>query len=186
MAHTSHRGRLAADVGGGVGVMRPLRIHSGPIMPLQRGMARRRRYNQALGNTLPYRLLWSRTAGYRAINRRRRALHDLALRDRAMWERLSQWGNRFRSVNDPIEAEVYRIRCELYCALASGVDTKQAFQAHYGRAKAACEAFNAKQEAILNKRRTWHNTDTGHFSPDEAWQRLRHAVRMYQQLTCGA
>lgn len=60
---------------------------------------------------------------------------------------------------------------------------EQAFQTHYERAKTACEAFNAKQETILSKRRSWHNTDTGHFSPEEAWQRLRHTVRMYQKIT---
>lgn len=109
-------------------------------------------------------------------------LHELAGRDRRMYESLSTHGQRFHSVNDPIDAEVYHIRCELYCALAAGADAEQAFQAHYDRAKVACEQFNAKQEAILNKRRSWHNTDTGHLSPDAAWQRLRHAVRMYQSL----
>jgi len=93
---------------------------------------------------------------------------------------LYRHGAQFHSVNDPIEAEIYRIRCELYNALAADADAEQAFQEHYGRAKAACEQFNARQTA-MHKRRGWHDTDSGFFSPDEAWQRLRHAVRIYQQ-----
>lgn len=109
-------------------------------------------------------------------------LYELARRDRQISETLYRHGTRFHSVNDPIEAEIYRIRCELYCALATGEDAEQAFQTHYERAKVACEQFNAKQDAALWRRRSWHNTDTGHFSPDEAWQRLRHALKIYQGL----
>lgn len=109
-------------------------------------------------------------------------LYELARHDRQMSEHLYVWGERFHSVNDPIEAEIYRIRCELYCALAAGVDAEQAFQEHYERACIACERFNTKQEAALKGRRSWHNTDTGHFSTDAAWQRLRHALRMHKQI----
>lgn len=97
-----------------------------------------------------------------------------------MWERLSQWGNRFHSVNDPIEAEIYHIRCELYCALAAGADVEQTFKRHYERAQAACERFNTKQAVGL--KRSWHPTGAGYFSPDAAWQRLRHAIRTYQRM----
>lgn len=160
--------------------MQPLRIHRRSLLALQRGMLRRHHYYQALGDAGAYRRLRSHVAGYRAINKRRRALYDLARRDRVMWERLSQWGNRFHSVNDPIEAEVYRLRCELYCALAAGADVEQTFACHYERARVVCERFNAKQTTGL--KRSWHPTDAGYFSPDAAWQHLRHAVRMYQQI----
>lgn len=159
-----------------------LHIHHGSTLALQRGMLRRHRWYQTLADTRTIRRARSRAIVYRTINRQRRALHELAQRDRELWERLSTWGDRFHNANDPIEAEVYRIRCELYCALAAGAYVEHAFERHYERAKAACEAFNAKQEAVLNKRRSWHNTDTGHFSPEAAWQRLRHAVRMYQKI----
>lgn len=118
---------------------------------------------------------------YRTIQGRFNRIYELAARDRQMSETLYSWGNRFHSVNDPIEAEIYRIRCELYCALvAEGTDKEQAFEAHYERAKAACEQFNARQATRL--KRSWHPTDAGHFSPEAAWQWLRHAVRMYERV----
>ncbi len=179
--------------------MRELRIHRGAIKPLQCGMLRRHRYYQALGNARSYRLLKSRTAGYRELNRQwrakhgpvtaeqREALYVLARRDRAMAERLSQWGQRFQSVNDPIDAEIYRIRCELYCALAAGEGAETAFQSHAERAHAACERFNARQDAILKQvgRRDWHPTTTGYLTPDESWHRLRHAVQMFAWIRDG-
>jgi hypothetical protein len=116
------------------------------------------------------------------IGARKEALYELARRDRQMSETLYRHDNRFHGVNDPIEAEVYCIRCELYCALADGADAEVVFQSHYDRAKAACEQFNVRQEAAM-RRRSWHETDTGYFSPDEAWQRLRHAIRTYDQIT---
>ncbi len=161
--------------------MRALHHHHGTILPLQRGMLRRHRWYQALVDARPTRRARSHAASYRSINKIRRAMHEQARRDREMWEKLSQWGDRFHSVNDPIEAEIYHIRCDLYNALAAGAYAEHAFERHYGRARAACERFNAKQEAAM-KRKTWHDTDIGHFSPDEAWQRLRHAVRMYERV----
>ena len=118
-----------------------------------------------------------------ATNSTQARMYDLARHDREMSIRLYSWGDRFHSVNDPIEAEIYRIRCELYCALAAGVeDVEAVFTAHYDRARAACERFNAKQEVLLLKK-SWHPTTTGYFSIDEAWQRLRHAIGMHKQMS---
>ncbi len=109
-------------------------------------------------------------------------LHDLARRDRQRFEGLERQSDRIPSVTDPIEAEVLRCRNALYCTLAAGViDVEVAFQTHYERAKAACEHYNKAQERRIGKK-SWHDTHTGYFSPDEAWQRLRHAVRMYKAI----
>lgn len=113
------------------------------------------------------------------MNRRKRRLYELARQDRQRFEALDRPTGRFPSVTDPIESAVHRIRNEFYCALAAGCDVEQAFQAHYERAKAACEHYNKAQEAAY-KRKVWNPTHIGFFSPDEAWQRLRHAVRMYK------
>ena len=161
--------------------MRKLHTRHEPIATLQHAMLCRHRWYRTLRDARATRRARSHAAAYRAINRRRRALHELARQDRLMWERLNTWGNRFRSVNDPIEAEVYRLRCELYNALAAGADVERAFERHYEQAEAACERFNAGQEARMSKR-DWHPTHIGHYSPEAAWQRLRHAVRMYQEI----
>lgn len=107
-------------------------------------------------------------------------LYELARQDRQWFETLERPSGRTPSVADPIEATVLRIRNALYCALAAGAGLEAAFADHYEQARVACERYNAAQEAATHK--SWHNTDTGYFSPDEAWQRLRHAVKMYQQM----
>jgi hypothetical protein len=161
------------------------RIQCTSILSRQRGALRRQRWYAALDDARPIRRARSQTATYRALNRRRRALCALAASDRQRSNTLYARGARWHSVSDPVEAEVLRLRCELYCALAQGHDAEQAFQAHYERARVACEAFNAQQEAALKQRRSWHNTDIGYFSADEAWTRLRHAITMYRRL-CAA
>jgi len=152
-------------------------IQHTPILARQRGALRRQRWYRTLDNARPIRQARSHAATYRALNAKRRRLYALAAADRQRSTTLYSHGARFHSITDPIEAEVLRLRCELYCALAQGVDKEQAFAAAYERAVAACEAFNTRQEQAMRK--SWHPTDTGYFNSDEAWTRLRHAVTMY-------
>lgn len=107
-------------------------------------------------------------------------LYALARDDRSMAEMFERGTGRLSSVNDPIDAELYRLRNALYCALATGAEPEAAFQEHYARAAAACERFNAKQGQ--GDGRTWHPTASGYCAPEAAWQRLRHAIRLYTQL----
>jgi hypothetical protein len=151
------------------------------ILSRQRGALRRQCWYRALGtDARAVRVVRSHAATYRAVNQRRRTLYALAADDRQRAHTLSAYGGRWHSVTDPAEAEVLRIRCELYSTLAQGCDVEQAFQASYERAKAVCERYNAAQERRM--RASWHPTDSGHFSADEAWTRLRHAVQMYRGL----
>jgi hypothetical protein len=151
------------------------------ILSRQRGALRRQCWYRALGtDARAVRIVRSHAASYRALNTRRRRLYELAAADRQRSTVLYEHGNRWHSATDPIEAEVLRIRCELYSTLAQGCDVEQAFQASYERAKAVCERYNAAQERRM--RASWHPTDSGHFSADEAWTRLRHAVQMYRGL----
>jgi hypothetical protein len=150
------------------------------ILSRQCGALRRHRWYVARGGDRALRRARSHAATYRAVNRQRRTLYALAADDRQRAHTLSAYGGRWHSVTDPAEAEVLRIRCELYSTLAQGCDVEQAFQASYERAKAVCERYNAAQERRM--RASWHPTDSGHFSADEAWTRLRHAVQMYRGL----
>ena len=153
-----------------------------PILPVQRAVLLRHRWYRTLGDARAIRRARSHAAAYRALNQRRRRLYDLAARDRQMSNTLYTHGARWQSVTDPIQAEIYRIRCELYCALVKTCDPEAAFQAHYARAAASCERYNTAQAEQHKGRKSWHMTDVGYFSPDAAWQQLRHAIRMYQTI----
>ena len=158
------------------------RIQRTPIIARQYGAARRHRWYRALGDARAIRRARSHAATYRALNQRRRRLYDLAARDRQMSDTRYTHGARWHAVTDPIQAEIYRIRCELYCALVKTCDPEAAFQAHYARAAASCERYNTAQAAQNKGRTSWHMTDIGSFSPDEAWRQLRHAIRMYRTI----
>jgi hypothetical protein len=107
-------------------------------------------------------------------------LYELARQDRQRSTTLYAHGNRWHSVTDPIDAEIYRIRCELYCALAQGAEPENAFESHYAQAKTAVEKFNARQAELFKP--GWRTGITGYMGVDEAWQRLRHAIRIHKSL----
>lgn len=146
-------------------------------------------YHSTPEHARPLRRARSYAATYRHINQQRRALHALARQDLDMWTRLNGPAERrivFSSVMDAIMAEMHWIRRELYCDIAKGVYVEHAFEARHRQAEATCQRWNERQEELQKQwyrkkePARWGTPPFGHYS--DAYQFLRHAVRMHQQI----